>query len=471
MATTTYEPIETFTLGSSVSTVTFGAGGTIPQTYTDLVLQITPKTSDGSGYYQIFPNNDTSSLYSRTLLQGNGSSASSNRNSNSSNGLQMNCATNSQDVNSYPTMVHFMNYTNTNTNKTMLVRAGSTSVGLVEAYVWLYRSTSAITSLVIKANTTTFAAGSTFTLYGIANAAIGAPKAQGGIITYDNTYYYHTFGSSGTFTPQQSLTNVDYLVIAGGASGSGGGGGGGAGGLRSTVDVTGGNGTLESKISLTSGTAYTVTVGAGGAAATTSYQIGNAGANSSIAGTGLTTITATGGGGGGGAEDIKDNRNGQAGGSGGGGGYNATTGQGAGGTRTASPIQGYNGGSVINTRGSGSASYSAGGGGAGAVAIDITTSSSVSSAGGNGVAIPSIANVTGTGVSTYYAGGGGGGTAGTGSQIALGGLGGGGRGYTTAGENGVVNTGSGGGGTGGQNGTNLSGAGGSGLVVIRYAKA
>jgi hypothetical protein len=160
----TYEPIATNTLGSATATVTFSS---IPSTYTDLILQMTPQTSDGSGYFQVFPNNDTSSNYSRTLLQGNGSSASSNRNSNSSNGFQMNCATNSQDVNSYPTMLQLMNYSNTTTNKTALARAGSTSVGLVEAYVWLYRSTSAISSLVIKANTTTFAAGSVFTLYGI----------------------------------------------------------------------------------------------------------------------------------------------------------------------------------------------------------------------------------------------------------------------------------------------------------------
>jgi hypothetical protein len=161
---TTYEPIATTTLGSATATVTFSS---IPSTYTDLILQTSPKTSDGSGYFQVFPNNDTGSNYSRTVLQGNGSSASSNRNSNSSNGLQINCATSSQDANSYPVTIHLMNYANTNTNKTALTRAGGTSVGLVEAYVWLYRSTSAITSLVIKANTTTFAVGSTFTIYGI----------------------------------------------------------------------------------------------------------------------------------------------------------------------------------------------------------------------------------------------------------------------------------------------------------------
>ena len=65
---------------------------------------------------------------------------------------------------------------------------------------------------------------------------------------------------------------VDYLVVAGGGSGGrsnntsgGSAGGGGAGGLRSTVDATGRGGSLESALTLSLNTSYTVTVGAGGA--------------------------------------------------------------------------------------------------------------------------------------------------------------------------------------------------------------
>ena len=162
----TYTPIATTTLGSATASVTFNSFSG----YTDIRLIMTAKTSDGSGYFNIYPNNDTSSLYSRTYLYGNGSSAGSNQASNANYGFQMNCATSSQDVNSYPLNLDLMNYSNSTTFKTALCRSGSTSVGLVEAWVWLYRSTSAITSLVIKANTTTFAAGSTFTLYGLAAA-------------------------------------------------------------------------------------------------------------------------------------------------------------------------------------------------------------------------------------------------------------------------------------------------------------
>jgi hypothetical protein len=444
MATPTYTPIQTQTLGSAAATVTFSSFSG----YTDLKLVMTAKTSDTSGYFQIFPNNDTGSNYSRTLLQGDGTSATSNRNSNSSNGLQMNCATSSQDVNSYPTIVDFMNYSNTTTAKTALARAGSTSVGLVEAYVWLYRSPSnaAITSLVIKANTTTFAAGSTFTLYGIANAAIGAPKATGGIITYDSTYYYHTFGASGTFTPQQSLT-ADILVVAGGGGGGSNlGAGGGAGGVLGFASQ-----------SLTA-TGYTVTIGNGGAGSSSSGAKGSSGGNSTFG----ALTTATGGGGGGSYSDP----NGASGGSGGGG---AGIAAGSGGTGS----QGNNGAAGN--------SYAAGGGGGYGSAGSVAASSGQGGSGGSSTStVTNLSSIltwlsaTGIGVGGTIAGGAGGCSA----SSQPGGLsGGGGAGVgaldngsqnSTAGT-GVANTGSGGG--GGSRFTGPGGSGGSGVVIVRYLKA
>jgi hypothetical protein len=446
MATTTYEPIQTYTLGSTQATVTFSS---IPSTYTDLILQMTPKTSDGSGYFQVFPNNDTGSNYSRTVLQGNGSSASSNKNSNSSNGFQMNCATSSQDANSYPTTVHLMNYANTNTNKTAIARAGSTSVGLVENYVWLYRSTSAITSLVIKANTTTFAAGSIFTLYGIANAQIEAPKATGGTITYDSEYFYHTFGASGTFTPQQSLT-ADILVVAGGGGGGAGqAGGGGAGGLLPFTSQ-----------SLTA-TNYTITVGAGGAGSSTSAR----GINGNDSQFGGLTLVKGGGGGGSFTDPTSSTNTGAAGGSGGGG---ATGGQSnntqVGGAASPSG-QGNAGGSgqlVAGTWRNGG-----GGGGIGGAGVNAAASAPTGTGGsGSGSTYSSWASATGTGVSGAYAGGGGGGGNTAGTATAGGGRGG----DASAGTNGTANTGGGGGG-GGYSGTANGYSGGSGVIIVRYPKA
>ena len=97
---------------------------------------------------------------------------------------------------------------------------------------------------------------------------VGAPT--GGTITTSGSYRIHSFTSSGTFgVTNQTLQNVEYLVIAGGGGGgvaNGGGGGGGAGGYRNSTgsENSGRNSSTESKLSL--GVAnYTVTIGAGGA--------------------------------------------------------------------------------------------------------------------------------------------------------------------------------------------------------------
>ena len=45
---------------------------------------------------------------------------------------------------------------------------------------------------------------------------------SGGTVTTSGSYRIHTFTSSGTFTNTLSLTNVEYLVIAGGGAGAAG---------------------------------------------------------------------------------------------------------------------------------------------------------------------------------------------------------------------------------------------------------
>jgi hypothetical protein len=95
----------------------------------------------------------------------------------------------------------------------------------------------------------------------VANAADVNPfdKASGGIISYQGSYTYHTFYSSGSFTVFDGpLTDGSLFLVSGG----GGGGGIDAGG-------GGGGGTTDSQTALTftNGT-YTVTVGRGGAGGT-----------------------------------------------------------------------------------------------------------------------------------------------------------------------------------------------------------
>jgi hypothetical protein len=161
--TATYEKIETTTLVSA-ATVTFSS---IPATYTDLVLISSAKNSSGSGgTYQIKINNDTGSNYSATYMQGTGSGSNSGRFTNNTVAYVSRSA-NSAGSEFSPGIVQFMNYSNTTTYKTILSRGNEASDAVV-ALVNLWRSTSAINSINIEQpGGGNFAAGSTFTLYGI----------------------------------------------------------------------------------------------------------------------------------------------------------------------------------------------------------------------------------------------------------------------------------------------------------------
>jgi len=434
----TYTPIASQTLGSAASSVTFSS---IPQGYTDLVLVSSMKAT-GAQYGRIAVGNgtiDTNNNYSQTVLANN---YGSYRYSNT--GMIYNYVDSTLSTSNYNiSITHLMNYSNTTTYKTILNR-GNEASGSVEASVGLWRSTAAINIIKIYVTGDNFASGSTFSLYGI-QVGDKAQKAQGGnIVTSDGTYVYHTFTSSGSFTPSQALT-VDYLVVAGGGSGGysganpNGGGGGGAGGMRCTVTGTGGSGSLESPLSLSSGKSYPVIIGAGGAGGS-----GVANGNNSV----FATITSTGGGSGANWTAPYITMNGNAGGSGGG----ATGGSGAtpyGSGGAASPSgQGYAGGSSGGSAGS----SASGGGGGGASAVGTDGSGGTGGSGGNGRAT----SISGSSV-TYAGGGASTGTSSNGSA----GTGGGG----TVGSAGTANTGGGGGGSS----TGNSGSGGSGIVIIRYA--
>jgi len=443
MATNTYVALDTQTLSSTASSVTFSS---INQGYTDLVIVVNTRTTystDNGPRIQLQFNGDTGSNYSATRVYGTGSAAGSNKESNQ---LSMTfgyiASSFSSNTNPGNHIVNIQNYSNVTTYKSVLARWNATdNAQPVGANIGLWRSTSAITSILLKPEVGNFVSGSTFTLYGIANSDIGAPKAFGGTITQDANYTYHTFGASGTFTPTQSLT-ADILVVAGGGGASGAGsGGGGAGGL------------LPFTSELLTAQSYTVTVGGGGASGGTTVN-GSTGADSQFG-----ALTLVKGGGGGGRRQA-----GLTGGSGGGAGATNTT--------------GYSGGSATsgqgNTGGSSIAQYRGGGGG-GASAVGNNGTSGASGNGGAGSnAYSTWASATGTGVSGYYAGGGGGGftdQGGTGTGGA-GGLGGGGAGATASGVAGVAgtpNTGGGGGAGAAATVDSAGGAGGSGVVIIRYA--
>lgn len=446
--------------------VTVGAAGAasvtlanIPQTgYTDLKIVASPRNSSGGGNIQLkfgTSGGISSTGYSSKYLYGAGTGTPGSGSGGTSTSMTISSLENSGDTaNTFSICeLYIPNYTSSNAKSVSADNATENNATTAYAEIWagLWTGTGSITTIEFTTSTGSFAANSTFYLYGL--AAVGttpviAPFASGGdIIQNDGTYWIHTFLSSGTFTPAKAL-NCDYLVVGGGGGGTSQGGGGGAGGFRTSI----GGSTLS-----TVAQAYAITVGSGGAA------------DSGVTGSGVngtasvfSTISSAGGGGG------TTTTTGLSGGSGGGGGYAPNAG-GAGNTPSTSPSQGNNGGSGAANSGS-LIFIGGGGGGAGATGGAGNASTKVTGAGGNG----SASSITGTSV-TYAGGGSGGASAGgaygTGYSVGTAGTGGGGTGSvsTAAATSGTANTGGGGGG-----GSYVpssfyaSGNGGSGVVIIRY---
>jgi hypothetical protein len=458
------QPIYTQTVGAGgVNSITFN---NIPQNFSDLKLVVSGRDARSgvtvADFFVSF-NGSSESLHSFTQMTYSGGSTSS------LSGTRLNAlssaryiygatATSTTSIFGVSTML-ISNYTGPffkSIQADSVTENNGTSAYII-AIGGMWRSTAPVTSITITPTTNPFQQGSTFSLYGILRPG-DIPRASGGQVNFDGTYFYHAFKTVGTnqpFIPFEDM-NVEALIIGGGGGGGISGGGGGAGGL-----------VYQSSVALTASTTYGVNVGGGGAGgaanAVAPAGFGFRGGNSSFAG--FTAI----GGGGGGRNDTAVPASENPGGSGGGAGRGCaitgglgTAGQGNNGGSTFIPCNDYYGGG--------------GGGGAGAAGGSAGSTNTVSGragAGGAGVNTYStwgLMNNVGQVISkvAWFAGGGGGGNSDT---VPAGGNGGGGNGGYFTGSNipptaGLANTGGGG---GGSTDVNTSGAaGGSGLVIIRY---
>jgi hypothetical protein len=161
-AGSTYTPIATYTATGTPTSYTFSS---IPGTYTDLVIVIDGYMATGSGaYIAVQFNGDTGSNYSTTDLSGNGSTAQSAQFTSQTSGIIGAFYLSQANI-----ICSIQNYSNTTTYKTAISRSNASSNN-TRADVNLWRSTSAITSVKVLAQTDTIANGTTLTLYGIASA-------------------------------------------------------------------------------------------------------------------------------------------------------------------------------------------------------------------------------------------------------------------------------------------------------------
>jgi len=158
----TYEAIATTTLGSASTGVTFSS---IPGTYTDIVAVINASASGATAAW-FNTNASGAGLFSDTRMTGDGTTASSTRRT----GQDESVFTSGSEVGttfSFVAVLHFMNYANSTTFKTVVSRSGSAGAATTAA-VCLRRDTSAITTINFDlVGTGTYSVGSTFTLYGI----------------------------------------------------------------------------------------------------------------------------------------------------------------------------------------------------------------------------------------------------------------------------------------------------------------
>lgn len=171
-----YESIATTTVGAGgASSVTFSS---IPSTYTHLQIRGIARETSGTEVENIKVNfnSDTTANYSFHLLYGTGGAAFGYGASSTSYMLLGSVIPTTASANIFgPSVIDILDYTNTNKYKTVKALGGgdinSTSSAQIALYSGNWRSTSAITSVSIAAQTGNFAQYSSFALYGIKVAA------------------------------------------------------------------------------------------------------------------------------------------------------------------------------------------------------------------------------------------------------------------------------------------------------------
>jgi hypothetical protein len=162
----TYTTLATTTLSSAQTSITFSS---ISAAYTDLVVVVSDFTTTAAGQsIYIEFNSDSSTIYSSTWLNGNGSAASSARRTGDPRAFLGGYATGTSTTEPCMAVGHIMNYSNTTTFKTLIARWGLASAE-TNTVVNLWRSTSAINAIRIFTGST-MKSGTIASLYGIAAA-------------------------------------------------------------------------------------------------------------------------------------------------------------------------------------------------------------------------------------------------------------------------------------------------------------
>lgn len=170
----TYVLIANNTLTSSAASVTFSS---IPGTYTDLVLKFSARVDGATTGRELKLqfNSDTTTLYSNTVVRGSGAAASSYRDTGIAYTAAGRAPGTSVTSNTFSNVeIYIPSYTASQNKPASLFSALEDNVATISnnlvASADLYRSTTAITSIVITPTSDNFVSGSSFFLYGIKNS-------------------------------------------------------------------------------------------------------------------------------------------------------------------------------------------------------------------------------------------------------------------------------------------------------------
>jgi hypothetical protein len=169
----------------SIATVTVGAGGanpitfsSIPSTYTHLQIRymgMTSRATYGQDGMNVAFNGVGGTSYARHDIRADGASVSAGYGT-SQNTIDLNYATLGTTVSSYPGIgvIDILDYANTNKYKTLRYLGGVDENGTIAGYPGavvyasgLFQSTNAITSITFTPQLAAFAQYTSFALYGI----------------------------------------------------------------------------------------------------------------------------------------------------------------------------------------------------------------------------------------------------------------------------------------------------------------
>ena len=170
---TTFELIKGETLTGSQASYTFSA---IPSTFSDLCLKWSARCDNASTSLTVYVTyNSLTSGYSRTMLRGNGATASSIRGSSESSfsGFGFSNGDTSTSNTFSSGEIYIPSYTASQSKPSSAFTAweDNATTAFIYADAFLQSSTDAITSITLDPESTNnFKSGSSFYLYGVKNA-------------------------------------------------------------------------------------------------------------------------------------------------------------------------------------------------------------------------------------------------------------------------------------------------------------